>query len=92
MNDSITKLQTNVGNINDVLYDSTDEHGQVVPGLITKVDNLYKESDTSQYVLKTTYLTEVGDINLLANRVSNNSTLVDEINAINERLTWSEIE
>ena len=92
MNDSITKLQTNVGNINDVLYDSTDEHGQVVPGLITKVENLYKEGDTSQYVLKTTYLTEVGDINLLANRVSNNSTLVDEINAINERLTWSEIE
>ena len=92
MNDSITKLQTNVGNINDVLYDSTDEHGQVVPGLITKVENLYKESDTSQYVLKTTYLTEVGDINLLANRVSTNSTLVDEINAINERLTWSEIE
>ena len=92
MNQSITELQTNVGNISDVLYDSTDEHGQVVPGLITKVDNLYKDSDTSQYVLKTTYLTEVGDINLLANRVSDNSTLVDEINAINERLTWSEIE
>ena len=92
MNNSITELQTNVGNISDILYDSTDEHGQVVPGLITKVDNLYKEGDTSQYVLKTTYLTEVGDINLLANRVSDNSTLVDEINAINERLTWSEIE
>lgn len=92
MNQSITELQTSVGNISDVLYDSTDEHGQVVPGLITKVDNLYKEGDTSQYVLKTTYLTEVGDINLLANRVSDNSTLVDEINAINERLTWSEIE
>ena len=92
MNQSITELQTNVGNISDVLYDSTNEQGEVVPGLITKVDNLYRESDTSQYVLKTTYLTEVGDINLLANRVSDNSTLVDEINAINERLTWSEIE
>ena len=92
MNQSITKLQTNVGNISDVLYDSQNEQGEVVPGLITKVENLYKEGDTSQYVLKTTYLTEVGDINLLANRVSNNSTLVDEINAINERLTWSEIE
>ena len=92
MNQSITKLQTNVGSINDVLYDSQNEQGEVVPGLITKVENLYKEGDTSQYVLKTTYLTEVGDINLLANRVSNNSTLVDEINAINERLTWSEIE
>ena len=92
MNQSITKLQTNVGSINDVLYDSQNEQGEVIPGLITKVENLYKEGDTNQYVLKTTYLTEVGDINLLANRVSNNSTLVDEINAINERLTWSEIE
>ena len=59
MNQSITELQTNVGNIGDILYDSTDEHGQVVPGLITKVDNLYKEGDTSQYVLKTTYLFRV---------------------------------
>lgn len=92
MNQSITELQTNVGNISDVLYDSQNEQGEVVPGLITKVENLYKEGDTNQYVLKTTYLTEVGDINLLANRVNNNSTLVDEINAINERLTWSEIE
>lgn len=92
MNNSILELQTNVGNISNVLYDTTGDNGEVIPGLITKVDNLYKAGDTSQYVLKTTYLTEVGNISLLNNRVSSNSTLVDEINAINERLTWSEME
>lgn len=92
MNKDIAGLQTSVGNINNVLYDTTSDNGEVVPGLITKVDNLYKEGDTSQYVLKTTYLAEVGNINLLNDRVSSNSTIVDEINAINERLTWSEME
>ena len=43
MNKDIAGLQTSVGNINNVLYDTTGDNGEVVPGLITKVDNLYKE-------------------------------------------------
>lgn len=48
--------------------------------------------DLSSYVQTTLYRSEVGDLSSLQNRVSTNSTLVDEINAIKENLSWQELQ
>lgn len=45
----------------------------------------------NSYIKTSTYLTEVGDINQLIH-TTDNSTIVDEINNINLRLQWSEID
>lgn len=47
--------------------------------------------DLSGYVQKTVYQAEVGDLNNLQNRASNNSTLVDEINFIKTSICWQEL-
>ncbi len=46
---------------------------------------------TNQYVTTNIYQSEVGDLNALIRTAGDNSTLVEEINAINQRLTWIEI-
>ena len=48
--------------------------------------------DLSGYVQTTLYQSEVGNLSNLQNRVSANSTLVDEINAIKENLSWQELQ
>jgi hypothetical protein len=47
----------------------------------------------NEYITKTVYSAEVGDLSKL-NRKSGieNSTIVDEINSINDRLVWSEMD
>ena len=50
--------------------------------------NFTANLDLSNYVLKST----VGDLNDLLDRASANSTLVDEINLINDKLKWKPIE
>lgn len=50
-------------------------------------DSLSTNPETSSFVLRA----EVGSLDELTSRVSEDSTLVDEINNIYERLTWGEI-
>lgn len=47
--------------------------------------------DLSGYVQKTVYYDEVGDLASLTNRVSENSSLVDEINVIKTSIRWQDI-
>lgn len=44
------------------------------------------------YVTASLYASEVGDLSKLTHRIGANSTLVDEINDINARLTWMDME
>lgn len=57
---------------------------------VTEANELVLAND---YVLQSVYDVEVGDLNTLIHLVPNkpNSTLVDEINYINERLKWGEL-
>ena len=48
--------------------------------------------DLTNYVQKVTYEAEVGDLTKLINRISPNSTLVDEINEIKESIIWQEMQ
>lgn len=45
----------------------------------------------NDYVQKVTYDAEVGNLTELVNRVNEHSTLVDEINALNQYLVWQDI-
>ena len=47
--------------------------------------------DLSGYVQTSIYNAEVGNLNSLQNRVSANSTLVDEINSIKQSILWQEL-
>jgi len=45
----------------------------------------------NNYVLKTTYAAEVGDLRQLLKSQSNGDTLVDQVNDLTTRLTWYEV-
>lgn len=55
---------------------------QVIEGKLSLIDS---------YVTTEIYQSEVGDLNALVRTKGENSTLVEEMNAINERLTWRDI-
>lgn len=66
----------------DVLYDQLNPStGNLVPGLISRVIEI-----ENNYITQA----DIGDLNML--QLSENSTtLVDEINNINTRLTWNNL-
>lgn len=76
-NDSRLLTNTQVNQINNLL----DSNGQI------SVSNI-SDFDPSNYVLKST----VGDLENLLYRSSENSTIVDELNALADRLIWKPIE
>lgn len=67
-----------------------------ITNLQTSVDDLQDQIDAinlgSGFVLQTTYDAEVGDLSQLNRQVSASSTIVEEINSINERLTWTDVQ
>lgn len=63
-------------------YVKTSVFNTAISTLDNKFDN---------YVLKTTYAAEVGDLNLLLKSQSNGDTLVDQVNDLTTRLTWYEV-
>lgn len=77
-------LDHRVANIEDVLYDSVDENGDTIQGLISIVGNL--QNPEGSYVLQSVYRSEVGSISSLNFTDENSTTIVDEINSINSRL------
>lgn len=66
-----------------------------ITNLQTAVDDLQDQIDAinigSGFVLQSTYDAEVGDLSELNRQAGANSTIVDEINSINERLSWRDI-
>ena len=63
-------------------------------GLITKVTNLQNALNNlgDNYVTTTLYRAQVGDLSKLIHASGNkNSTIVDELNDINDRLEWKEL-
>ena len=82
LNKYVTKVEfeSRVGNLEDILNDTIDEStNRLIPGLVTRVE-----------VLEITKA-KIGDLNNLVFSNENNTTLVEEINSINERLMWKEL-
>lgn len=77
-------FQSTVQNLQNILNDTVDSStGNLIPGLITRVsiieDNYIKKAD-------------IGDLStLLISPENTSATLVEEVNIINERLTWQEL-
>ncbi len=90
-NNSFKALDTRVGNIENILNDNESAGTQ---GLVTKVTNLQNALDNlgDKYVTTTLYKAQVGDLSKLIHASGkDNSTIVDELNDINDRLEWKEL-
>ena len=96
-NDNLVITSSQVSDLNQVLADSqyikrvqagvfevTEDTNEL--RLIGIPSNLLND-----YVTNITFNNTVGDLSQLTNRVSNNSTLVEEINSIKESLIWNPI-
>lgn len=88
----VQSLQGTVGTLETVVankigFDDLDDT------IFTKDTETNKIKLVNEYVTKTVYSAEVGDLSQL-NRKSGieNGTIVDEINSINDRLCWSEMD
>lgn len=79
-----TVFQGAISNLQNILNDTIDNQtGNLIPGLITRVTTI--END---YVKKA----DIGDLSTLLISPENTSeTLIEEVNIINERLTWQEL-
>lgn len=90
-NNSFKTLDTRVGNIENILNDNEATGTQ---GLITKVTNIQNTLDKlgDNYVTTALYKVQVGDLSKLIHASGDeDSTIVDELNDINDRLAWKEL-
>lgn len=87
LNDYVTNtvFESRVGNLENILNDRTDsETGNLIPGLVTRLETL----ENGNYITQT----DIGNLNdLLTSEENTSGTLVEEVNIINERLTWQEL-
>ena len=77
-----TVFETRVGSIEDILNDTIDENtGDTIPGLVSRVS-----------AIENTYITraEIGDLSTLI-LSEGNTTLVEEVNTLSDKLKWHEL-
>lgn len=80
---TVTTFNTKVEELENVLYDQTDPNtGDTVDGLVSRVSKIE--------LAQVQHNNKVGDLNQLL-LSGNNTTLVEEVNSINERLKWQEL-
>lgn len=78
-----TTFNTAVKNLNDILNDTTDTAtGLTIPGLVSRVSTV-----ENNILLMSNKIGNLNDL-ILSN---NNETLVEEVNTINERLKWQNL-
>ena len=93
---AITGLQTTVGTLgNDVETAKTDISGlkskvEANEAAITALESITGTLDTT-YLKVERYTTEVGAFSGLVHHATDKSTIIDEINDLNTRLTWTEL-
>ena len=78
----VTTFNNAIKSLNDILQDTIDENTQeTIPGLISRVNTLELNSINSAAIGNLNQLLLTGD----------NTTLVEEVNTINDRLKWHEL-
>ena len=85
---SISDLNTALANAQFIKSVDTNVFNVTSAGQLQLINIPTSVLDLSDYVLKSV----VGDLTDLTNRSSANSTIVDELNALNDRLVWKPIE
>lgn len=79
----VTTFNTAINSLNSILNDTIDDNtGDTIPGLVSRV--AYIETN---YINKN----QIGDLNSLI-LSTGNTTLVEEVNSLNERMKWQELE
>ena len=79
----VPTFNTAISSLNNILQDTIDDNtGKEIPGLISRVSTI-----------EASYITQadIGDLSLLFHSTEN-STLVDEVNTLGERLRWHELQ
>lgn len=81
--------------INKISVNNIANLDSKLPGFTKVANDFIIEEDTlklaKSYVETSVYLAEVGDLAQLIHAKKENSTIVDEINFINERLQWADL-
>lgn len=81
--------------INKISVNNIANLDSKLPGFTKVANDFVIEEDTlklaKSYVETSVYLAEVGDLAQLIHAKKENSTIVDEINFINERLQWADL-
>ena len=71
-----------IGSLQDILQDTTDDNtGDTIPGLISRVTTI-----ENNYITQA----QIGDLNTLM-LSEGNTTLIEEVNTLSERLKWHEL-
>ena len=77
-----TVFNTAISSLQDILQDTTDaETGDTIPGLVSRVTTI-----ENNYITQA----QIGNLNTL-NLSEGNTTLVEEVNTLSERLKWHEL-
>lgn len=84
-----TVSATNVQGLDDFI--TQHQYIKSVDTSVFNVTNNGKLELKSDYITTDTFYNVVGDINALLNPVSNNSTIINEINTIKESVIWQDI-
>lgn len=95
-NDQAIIQASQVGGLSEAI-----NNGQLIKSVQSGTFNVTEEGelqlssvpsiDLTDYVQKTVYNAEIGDLSALLNRTSENSSLVEEINSIKRTLIWQEL-
>ena len=100
MSSDIINLKTSVGSLEDILYDTEDEEGNPVQGLVSVVNNLVNSSPQGgPFVTVEKYNKEIGDVSQLyvitdngdGTQTTEETNIVAQIKSINERLAWMDL-
>ena len=91
--------ENGVLSLNSINVNKINNLESVLPGftavsndfVINEIDNVKTLALKDSYVTTTVYAAEVGDLSKLIHVASEKSTIVDEINSINERLEWQDL-
>lgn len=75
----VTTFNTAIGTLNNILLDQTNDNtGETIPGLVSRVSTIE------------TNFTKIGNLNNLS-LSSGNTTLVEEVNTLGDRMKWHEL-
>lgn len=79
----VSTFNTAISSLNNILQDTTEGNtGKIIPGLVSRVSTI-----ESSYITQA----DIGDLSSLM-LSDGNSTLVDEVNSLGEKLRWHELQ
>ena len=94
LNEQLNVIQSNVSSLDQIINGTTPEEGQVVQGVVAKLDDLTSivnniSNNFVNYVTVEDFNTVVGNLEELK---INNTNIMEDINGIKDILSWKDIQ